>query len=217
MRGVNSPEANSPLPPEGLVEVPSVAQDDDARAWERRFSDISARVGRLRARGAVLPELEGRLAAAPALAAAGDHAAALRLLDELAVLSNALVSVFGPESPIRDPLHAIVDDRIDAWAKVELDRTIDQRVGVRQDELLASARLQERIDDLARERAEELLGSFVERMRPLVESIVRQALTSRDAFNKTFDAHLALLHARLKAELVRKNEPSQDEEAPDRG
>jgi hypothetical protein len=279
---------------EGLVEDPSIDRgggggdpslaDDDARAWARRFSDISARVGRLRARGAVLPELEGRLAAAPALAAAGDHAAALRLLDELAVLSNALVSVFGPESPIRDPLHVIVDDRIDAWVKAELDRAIDKRVGVRQDELLASARLQERIDEVARGRTEELLASarlaskieevarkaagdvvkgvveealgskawndavdarararaeevvaslrsatpaaklteidtaaVVERVQPLIESIVRQTLTSRDTFNKAFDAHLALLRMRIKDEMARKNQAAEEEEAPDQG
>jgi hypothetical protein len=67
------------------------------------ITSASCRVARLKSRGAELPELDRRLAAAASLAARGDSEGAHALLDEVAVLAKTLALEFGLAGPERGP------------------------------------------------------------------------------------------------------------------
>src|SRR4051812_40825118 len=63
----------------------------------RASASARARVAALRARGATVPELDGRLAAADLLSKRGEPEAALKNFEEVLVLANALVQQYGLE------------------------------------------------------------------------------------------------------------------------
>jgi hypothetical protein len=174
---------------------------EESAALARASASARARVAALRARGASLPELDGRLAAAELLARRGEPAAALKVLEEVLVLANALVLHFGQDGPIEipDPL----DTRIEARLEKVFERA-GEAARARTDELLASARLAEKVDEIARARLEELLVS--KRLSAKIEEIAQrhaedvangavEALLSSESFQKAVDAR-----ARARAE-----------------
>ena len=167
---------------------------EESAQLARATASARARVASLRARGASLPELDGRLAAADLLSKRGEPEAALKILEEVLVLSNALVQSFGPEGAIDipDPL----DSRIDARLSKVFEKA-SEAARARTDELLSSARLAERIEEVARVRIEELLVS--KRLAARIEEIASkhaldaasnaiEALLSSDNFKHSVDA-----------------------------
>jgi hypothetical protein len=174
---------------------------EESAQLARATASARARVASLRARGASLPELDGRLAAADLLSKRGEPEAALKILEEVLVLSNALVQAFGPEGAIDipDPL----DSRIDARLSKVFEKA-SEAARARTDELLSSARLAERIEEVARTRIEELLVS--KRLAARIEEIASkhaldaasnaiEALLSSENFKQAVDAR-----ARARAE-----------------
>lgn len=173
----------------------------ESAALARASAQARARVAALRARGASLPELDGRLAAAELLSKRGEPEAALRVLEEVLVLTSALVAAFGAEGAIDipDPL----DVRIDARLTKVFDRA-SEAARARTDELLASARFAEKVEEIARARLEELLTSkrlaarieeVAQRHAESVASAAVEALLSSDGFLRAVDAR-----ARARAE-----------------
>src|SRR5579883_1387234 len=174
---------------------------EESAQLARATASARARVAGLRSRGASLPELDGRLAAADLLAKRGEPEAALKILEEVLVLSNALVQAFGPEGQIDipDPL----DSRIDARLAKVFEKA-SEAARARTDELLASARLAEKVEEIARGRVEELLVS--KRLAARIEEVASkhaievannavEALLSSDSFKQAVDAR-----ARARAE-----------------
>jgi hypothetical protein len=174
---------------------------EESAQLARASASARARVAGLRARGASLPELDGRLAAADLLGKRGEPEAALKILEEVLVLSNALVHEFGLEGAIDipDPM----DVRIDARLSKVFERA-SEAARARTDELLASARLAEKVEEIARARIEELLIS--KRLAARIEEVASkaaievannavEALLSSDAFKQSVDAR-----ARARAE-----------------
>jgi hypothetical protein len=167
----------------------------------RASASARARVAALRARGATLPELDGRLAAADLLARRGEPEGALKTFEEVLVLANALVESYGLDGPIDIP------DPLDARIDARLSRVFDQAseaARARCDELLSSARLAEKVEEIARARIEELLSS--KRLAARIEEVAQrhaenvvshavEALLSADAFKQAVDAR-----ARARAE-----------------
>jgi stalled ribosome alternative rescue factor ArfA len=174
---------------------------EESAQLARASASARARVAGLRARGASLPELDGRLSAADLLAKRGEPEAALKVLEEVLVLSNALVQAYGPEGPIDipDPMEVRIDARL---AKV-FERA-SEAARARTDELLSSARLAEKVEEIARARLEELLVS--KRLAARIEEVASkhaievannavEALLSSDAFKQAVDQR-----ARARAE-----------------
>jgi len=174
---------------------------EESAALARASASARARVAALRARGASLPELDGRLAAADLLNKRGEPDAALKILEEVLVLSNALVAAYGVDGPIDipDPLDVRIDKRLE-----KVFEKAGEAARARTDELLASARLAEKVEEIARGRLEELLTSkrlaakieeVAQRHAEAVASGAVEALLSSDAFTRAVDAR-----ARARAE-----------------
>lgn len=166
---------------------------EESAQLARAQASARARVASLRARGASLPELDGRLSAADLLSKRGEPVASLKVLEEVLVLSNALVQAYGVEGPIDipDPM----DSRIDARLSKVFEKA-SEAARARTDELLASARLAEKVEEIARGRVEELLVS--KRLAARIEEIASkhaievannavEALLSSEAFKQAVD------------------------------
>jgi len=191
-----------------LLSGKSATSDDGVRealeesaTLARATASARARVASLRARGASLPELDGRLSAADLLSKRGEPEAALKILEEVLVLSNALVQAFGPEGQIDipDPMDARIDARL-----VKVFERASEAARARTDELLSSARLAEKVEEIARARLEELLVS--KRLAARIEEVASkhaievannavEALLGSEGFKQAVDAR-----ARARAE-----------------